>query len=211
MLFVGAAAICISAIGAIATIAKAAKATAVVDGLSDLRSIDRSEAVARMSDHSPGGAPNSLNDAHHQAMAEEPARGDPGAVLDVIDGTQQVSGFVDDCSEGLGFCADHKPRSAQVRELASRPRQPIQSYTAADAAAKRAQLNSIIERGLSSGDDWDAIGRAIQDAFPRADVPRLVEAARKKHAEILQRTTSTAVGRDLGAADLSEAIQGGHR
>jgi hypothetical protein len=235
----------VGAIGAIATIPKAAKATAAVDGLSDLRSIDRSEALARMSGHSPGGAPNSLDDAHHQAMAEDPDRRDLGAVVDVIDSSLLVVDFADKCGQGLGVCMDQEPKAlldadlqkrlgsvqrgqatmellrkqgaevaanyARERELASRPGQPIKGYTAEDAATKRAQLNLIIEHGLSSGDDWDAIGRAIQDAFPKADVPRLVEAARRKHAEIGERTRPPPVELDLGIAAPSTAIPNGHR
>ena len=238
----------VGAIGAIATIPKAAKATAVVDGLSDLRSIEHYEASARMADHAPGGGvpkPSESATSSHQNIVDERTPVNLETFVESVDSAQQVVGFADNCSDGSGFCVDQEPKAlpdpdlqkrlgsvqrgqttmellrkqgsevaanfARERELASRPDQPIQSDTAANAGAKRAQLNSIIERGLSSGDDWDAIGRAIQDAFPKADVPRLVEAARKKHTEILQSTAPTAVGRDLGAADLSAEIQSGHR
>lgn len=85
--------------------------------------------------------------------------------------------------------------SAYVRErmAVSRGRKPIKGDRGWNRRYGRMELNYIIQRGLSNGDDWATIQKSLEDAYPNRDVSKIIEGARKKHTELMRRQSPPAV------------------
>lgn len=89
--------------------------------------------------------------------------------------------------------ADVPAHYVRDRMAEARAQGPIKGDRGYDKKYRRMELNYIIERGLANGDDWDVITQSLQKVYPNGNVAPLVEAAKQKHAQLIQQNSPPAV------------------